>query len=77
MALVESILEAVASGCSVDFRSNRGVVFVEVRKPVGDEVRVCSRGVGPYELTRMAIGPDYVLADAVQSTTRAVLEPKP
>ena len=75
--LVDAILEAVANGCSVEIRSNHGSVIVEARKRTGDDVTVCSRCIGPYELRLADFGAGYALADAVQSSTRAVLESKP
>jgi len=72
MTLVESILDAVARGCRVEIYSDQGVVFVEARKRTVDEVNVCSRGVGPYELASSKLGPDFVLAHAVQSTSSAL-----
>ena len=71
--LVDTILEAVAKGCSVEICGVSGAVLVDARTSRG-EFHSCRREVAWLTFDQAAIGADAVLAEAVRSATDAVLD---
>ncbi len=71
--LVDTILEAVAKGCSVEICGADGLVFVDARTTRGEFYYRCRREVARLMFDQAAIGADAVLAEAVRSATDAVL----
>ena len=76
--LVDTILEAVAKGCSVEMRGatirgNHKVVIVDARTTRGDFSYTCLREVAGFAINQSAIGADALLADVVRSATSALL----
>jgi len=71
--LVDTILEAVAKGCSVEICGADGLVFVDALTTRGDYYYQCRHGVAWLMFDQAAIGADAVLAEAVRSATDAVL----
>lgn len=71
--LVDTILEAVAKGCSVEICGVAGAVLVDARTSRGDYYYQCRREVARLMFDQAAIGADAVLAEAVRSATDAVL----
>ncbi len=73
MTLVDTILGAVANGCSVEIHGGDGLVFADVRTRRGDIAYTCRREVARLMFNQAAIGADAVLAEAVRSAADAVL----
>ena len=71
--LVDTILEAVAKGGSVEICGADGLVFVDALTTRGDYYYQCRHEVARFAFDQAAIGADAVLAEAVRSATDAVL----
>ena len=70
--LVDTILEAVAKGCSVEICGVAGAVLVDARTSRG-EFHSCRREVTLFALDQAFIGADAMLAEVVRLATDAVL----
>lgn len=71
--LVDTILEAVAKGGSVEICGVAGAVLINARTSRSDYYYQCRREVAWLTFDQAAIGADAVLAEVVRLATDAVL----